>query len=110
MSPMTPPAILSPEAAAARAASSRDFVFLDTRPAPGAYAAGHLIGAVDANPEKFLSRAGEPGFDPRQGGRHPLPSITRWARTLGEWGIGPDTEVVVYDETDGSNAAAPGSK
>lgn len=78
---------------------------LDARPGPDAYAAGHLEGAVHADLDPLLSTAREPGFDPANGGRHPLPPPARWAAQLGAWGIAPDTKVVVYDAAAGGNAA-----
>src|SRR5690606_25071485 len=58
-------------------------------------------GAVHADLNRDLSdlaRAGE--------GRHPLPMAIAFARKLGEWGIAPHHQVVVYDAGDGSMAAA----
>ena len=81
-------------------------VVIDARPDRTAYERGHLTHAVNANLNADLSAATEPGFDPARGGRHPLPPIGKWAVTLGSWGIGPETPVVVYDEHDASNAAA----
>ena len=78
---------------------------LDARPGPDAYAADHLEGAVHADLDPQLSTAREPGFDPADGGRHPLPAPARWAAQLGTWGIGPETKVVVYDAAGGGNAA-----
>ncbi len=78
---------------------------LDVRPGE-AYAAGHLPGALHADLERHLSRASAPGHDPARGGRHPLPSVAAFAGQLEAWGIGPDTEVVAYDASGGSNAAA----
>ncbi|MBI5069355.1 MAG: sulfurtransferase [Deltaproteobacteria bacterium] len=94
--------ILSPEALRQSALPIR---LLDARAAE-AYAAGHLPGALHADPERALSAAGDPGFDPRQGGRHPLPPLPRFAAQLGAWGVGPDTWVVAYDAASGGNAAA----
>lgn len=37
-------------------------------------------------------------------GRHPLPNIETMARRLGSWGIGPATQVVVYDTAGGAFA------
>lgn len=82
---------------------------LDARPGPGgaaAHAAGHLAGAVHADLESDLSDATQPDHDPARGGRHPLPSVERFAARLGAWGIGPETFVVVYDAASGGNAAA----
>ena len=69
------------------------------------YAAGHLPGAVRVDMDRDLSRAGEADHDPARGGRHPLPALRRWLETVGRWGIGPDTPVVVYDAQGGANAA-----
>jgi thiosulfate/3-mercaptopyruvate sulfurtransferase len=94
--------VLSPEALRQSALPIR---LLDARAAE-AFAAGHLPGATHADPERSLSTAGDPGFDPRQGGRHPLPPLPRFAAQLGAWGVGPDTWVVAYDAASGGNAAA----
>ncbi|MDX1384736.1 MAG: sulfurtransferase [Thermoanaerobaculia bacterium] len=67
-----------------------------------AWAQGHLAGAVSADLEVELSRTG----DPAVGGRHPLPPLEAWCRQLGDWGIGPGTTVVAYDDAGGGNAAA----
>jgi len=78
---------------------------LDARPGVEAYAAGHLEGAHHADLNRWLSTASDPGFNPAQGGRHPLPSPGSWAATLGGWGIGPETAVVAYDDAAGGNGA-----
>jgi thiosulfate/3-mercaptopyruvate sulfurtransferase len=80
-------------------------LLLDARPGPD-YAAGHLVGALHADLNRDLSDASEPDHDPARGGRHPLPSPRRFAALLGAWGVGPDTDVVVYDARDGGNAGA----
>lgn len=69
----------------------------------GGYEGGHVRGAVHADLERDLSG---PAEDPARGGRHPLPDVRTFAETLGRWGIGPDTEVVVYDDKGGALAAA----
>lgn len=40
------------------------------------------------------------------GGRQPLPKIETFARTLADLGISKDKHVIVYDDNNGSNAAA----
>lgn len=40
------------------------------------------------------------------GGRHPLPAPEKFAKVLGSLGISPESRVVVYDDKQGSNAAA----
>lgn len=81
-------------------------VLLDARKDRATYDAGHLPGARFADCNEHLSRANDPGADPARGGRHPLPSVERWCRTLGEWGITPSTNVIVYDDQGGANSAA----
>ncbi|HEY3400147.1 MAG TPA: sulfurtransferase [Geothrix sp.] len=79
---------------------------LDARQDPAEYAMGHLSGALHADLNRHLSTASDPGHDPARGGRHPLPPVDRFAAQLGAWGIGPDTELVIYDASGGGNAAA----
>lgn len=79
-------------------------VVLDARPG-NAWAAGHFAGALDADLDRYLSTAGDPGFDPAPEGRHPLPPLDRWTQQLGAWGIGPDTPVMVYDGARGEMGA-----
>jgi len=79
-------------------------VLLDCRP-QGAWAEGHFEGALDADLNRYLSTASDPGFDPAPLGRHPLPPLDRWLAQLGLWGIGPDTPVVVYDGARGEMGA-----
>ena len=79
-------------------------ILLDARPA-GAWVQGHFAGALDADLDRYLSTASDPEFDPAPWGRHPLPPIARWAQQLGLWGIGPETEVLVYDGARGAMGA-----
>lgn len=65
------------------------------------YAQGHIPGAVHADLNRDLSDLTRVGH-----GRHPLPDSDAFAARLGQWGIGTDTQVVVYDGSDGSMAAA----
>lgn len=59
------------------------------------YDAGHLEGAQFADLDKDLALLPE---NAANGGRHPLPPIESFAKKLGEWGITPDSHVVVYDD------------
>lgn len=72
-----------------------------TDPAKGrtTYETGHIPGAVFVDLDKDL--AAPPG----PGGRHPLPTVTDFAATLGRLGIAPETQVVVYDDVGGRIAA-----
>jgi thiosulfate/3-mercaptopyruvate sulfurtransferase len=76
-------------------------VVLDARPR-AAYDAGHIPGALHADPDRQLAAP----HDAARGGRHPLPPLAQWTKQLGAWGIDRDTEVVVYDDQSGANAAA----
>jgi len=63
------------------------------------YEAGHIPGAVFVDLDEDL--AAPPGV----AGRHPLPTLTEFAATLGRLGIAPDTHVVAYDDVGGRIAA-----
>jgi thiosulfate/3-mercaptopyruvate sulfurtransferase len=65
------------------------------------YAQAHIPGAVYAHLDEDLSDTIIPG----KTGRHPLPQIDRFSQKLGGWGIGADTQVVVYDDNGGMVAA-----
>jgi thiosulfate/3-mercaptopyruvate sulfurtransferase len=64
------------------------------------YRAGHIPGAHYAHLDRDLASPPTP-----QSGRHPLPDIERLAGLFNDWGIGPDTQVVVYDDVGGAIAA-----
>jgi thiosulfate/3-mercaptopyruvate sulfurtransferase len=100
------PLVISPRDLPAMRASFRDIVVLDARPNQADFDVAHLDGAIHVDLNRHLSRASEMDFDPRFGGRHPLPSVERWSKLLGQWGVDPTTPVVIYDEQDCSNAAA----
>ena len=67
------------------------------------FAAEHLEGAFFVNLDTQLA---DIKSDASIGGRHPLPAIEAFARTLTELGITRDSHVVIYDDKNGSNAAA----
>src|SRR5712692_10602387 len=62
------------------------------------YQEGHIPGALFVDVDKDLSRPGGPG-------RHPFPAPEDFALTLSRLGIGPETHVVVYDDSTGAVAA-----
>ena len=72
-----------------------------TDPAHGraTYLAGHIPGAVFVDLDTDLSNP--PGLD----GRHPLPELRDFARTLGRLGVDRSSDVVVYDDMAGVVAA-----
>jgi thiosulfate/3-mercaptopyruvate sulfurtransferase len=65
-----------------------------------AYLAGHIPGARYADLNRDLSAPIGPHT-----GRHPLPAPDAFATRLGAIGIGNDTQVVAYDDANGSIAA-----
>jgi thiosulfate/3-mercaptopyruvate sulfurtransferase len=66
----------------------------------GAFAEGHIPGAVQAHLDRNLSSPVGP-----QTGRHPLPDSAKLAETLGRWGIDSNVQVVAYDQNNGMYAA-----
>lgn len=66
------------------------------------YEAAHIPGAVYAHLERDLSA---PVADNGVGGRHPLPSSEAMSQLFGRYGIGPNVQVVAYDDTSGHYAA-----
>ena len=73
----------------------------DTEAGRRAYQAGHIPGAVFAHLDEDLSGPIIPGTT----GRHPLPCVTAMEQQFGKWGIGTDTQVVVYDDKRGAIAS-----
>ncbi|MGE0451702.1 MAG: sulfurtransferase [Vicinamibacterales bacterium] len=71
-------------------------------PAAGerAYAAGHIPGAVYAHLDRDLS-----GARTATTGRHPLPAPDVLLETLRRLGIGPASQVIVYDQDSGGFAS-----
>ena len=76
------------------------FDLADTSWGERAYAESHIPGAVYAHLDRDLS-------GPKSGsnGRHPLPDVDTLAASLGSFGIGPDTQVVAYDQDIGMYAS-----
>lgn len=68
------------------------FDLADTRAGPAAYAESHIPGAAYLDLDRDLS-------SPKQahGGRHPLPDLDAFCRTLGALGIDDTITVVAYD-------------
>jgi thiosulfate/3-mercaptopyruvate sulfurtransferase len=64
------------------------------------YLAGHIPGAHYLDLNRDL--AGPVGV---HGGRHPLPAPARFATMLADYGVGPDTDVVAYDDSRLAGAA-----
>lgn len=81
-------------------------VILDSRTGKNAhqnYIQKHIKGARFIDLEKDLAEIGE---DAAFGGRHPLPSIEKFAETISNLGIAEDSHIVIYDDKNGANAAS----
>ncbi len=78
-------------------------ILVDARPGLDAYTNERLAGAVHLDLDGDLSGDAS---NPAEGGRHPLPSLEQFGRTLAGRGITPDAAVVVYDALGGAKAAA----
>lgn len=65
------------------------------------YRAAHIPGAVYAHLGRDLSSPPVLG----QTGRHPLPPVAEFTKTLGRWGIDAQTQVAVYDDSGGMVAS-----
>ncbi len=65
-----------------------------------AYAEGHIAGARYAHLDRDLADPVGPNT-----GRHPLPDPAVFAAKAAAWGVGPDTQVIVYDQGNSFYAA-----
>lgn len=84
---------------------SPELRIFDVRTGPKAfenYEKEHLKNAVYVSLDNDLAEIGN--FE--NGGRHPLPSPEKFAQTLGDLGISPQSHVIMYDDKNGGNAAA----
>ncbi|MFN3999271.1 sulfurtransferase [Algoriphagus sp.] len=86
--------------------SSPDLVLVDARNSSNpkkVFLEGHLEGAIFVDPNLELADIKE---NLAEGGRHPLPKLEAFCKTLGKLGITPESRVVVYDDQLGANSAA----
>lgn len=67
------------------------------------YLEKHIKGARFIDLDKDLAEIGK---DAAFGGRHPLPTPEKFSETLANLGIVENSHIVVYDDKNGSNAAA----
>lgn len=85
---------------------NNDVLILDVsnhKEAKNQFAKEHLQGAyfLDTNEKLAAIKT-----NTAEGGRHPLPKIEDFARTLSDLGIQTSSHIVLYDDKNGSNAAA----
>ena len=67
------------------------------------YAAKHLENAFYLDLNKDLAAIPD---DAKNGGRHPLPKVEDFAKTLENIGANNDSHFIIYDDKNGANAAA----
>ncbi|KAF2327313.1 sulfurtransferase [Flavobacterium daemonense] len=85
---------------------SKSIVLIDARAGINAeenYQKEHLKGARYVDLNKDLATV---DCNPKNGGRHPLPSLEKFADVLSKTGISAESHVVIYDDKNGSNAAS----
>lgn len=85
---------------------SSEVVLIDARAGANAeenYRTEHLKSARYIDLNKDLAAVEK---NPANGGRHPLPSLEKFAEVLSKLGISPQSHIVIYDDKNGSNAAA----
>lgn len=88
------------------AVQTNAIVLVDATNSPTAYQnyqQSHLLGALFVDVNTQLADIKE---DVSIGGRHPLPNVGQFSKTLTDLGITLETWVVVYDDKNGANAAA----
>lgn len=85
---------------------SSGIVLIDARAginAKESYLSDHLKGARYVDLNRDLATV---DCNPANGGRHRLPSFEKFSEVLSKLGISPESHVIVYDDKNGSNAAA----
>jgi thiosulfate/3-mercaptopyruvate sulfurtransferase len=85
---------------------AENLVILDARTGKEvkqSYLERHIKGAGFIDLDKDLAEIGQ---DAAFGGRHPLPSVEKFAETLSNLGIAENSHIIVYDDKNASNAAA----
>ncbi|WP_264523582.1 sulfurtransferase [Flavobacterium sp. N502536] len=86
--------------------NSAEIILIDARAGANAaqnYQNEHLKGARYIDLNKDLATV---ETDPANGGRHPLPSLEKFSVVLSKTGISPENHIIIYDDKNGSNAAA----
>jgi thiosulfate/3-mercaptopyruvate sulfurtransferase len=97
-----PPPIIHPN----KLTQLKEYILIDVRTGANAqetYEKAHLKGALWVDLEYQLATKSDNAAD---GGRHPLPSIEKFSDVLTQLGITPESWVIMYDDKNGSNAAA----
>lgn len=86
--------------------NNSEIILIDARTGINAkenYQNEHLKSARFVDLDHDLATIGD---NPAIGGRHPLPSLENFSKTLSVLGILPTSYLIIYDDKNGSNAAA----
>jgi len=86
--------------------NQENLIIFDARAGKDAYQnylEKHITGARFLDLEKDLTEVPE---NAANGGRHPLPSLEKFRKTLENSGVDEHSHIVVYDDKNGANAAA----
>ncbi|RZK67819.1 MAG: sulfurtransferase [Pedobacter sp.] len=85
------------------ALNPKDYILIDASAGSKLrYDESHLAGALYVDLNTDLANIGDFAI----GGRHPLPSLEQFGILLGNLGIEKNSHVIIYDDKNGSNAAA----
>lgn len=98
--------IIQPKELLSLKEEGRSYILIDatnSKVARENYDNSHLDGALFVDGNTQLAEIGE---DASKGGRHPLPSVDKFAHSLQSLGITPDSHVIIYDTVFGGNSAA----
>ncbi|RZJ44365.1 MAG: sulfurtransferase [Chryseobacterium sp.] len=85
---------------------NENLIILDARAGKDAYQKyleNHIKGARFIDLDKDLAEIGK---DAAFGGRHPLPSVEKFSKTISRLGILENSHIIIYDDKNGANAAA----
>jgi 3-mercaptopyruvate sulfurtransferase SseA len=86
--------------------NSSEIILIDARAGINAeenYKTEHLKNARYVDLNRDLATV---DCNPANGGRHRLPSLEKFSEVLSKLGISPESHVIIYDDKNGSNAAA----
>ncbi len=86
--------------------TNENLVIFDARAGKDAhqnYLEKHIKGARFLDLEKDLAAVPE---NAANGGRHPLPDLEYFRKTLEKTGVTEDSQIIIYDDKNGANAAA----
>src|SRR5690625_5702634 len=84
---------------------NEDFILIDVSSgtyARSIYNQNHLEEAIFADLDALLSEIKD---NPSKGGRHPLPSLQKFSKSLPHLGIRVEVHVILYDRNHGALAA-----